>query len=206
MGGMNSGRSDQGGKKSTEDCRSLDVLQLQRGGLLKNGNSFTWSWTRHCEKMAAIQVNVSENQLTLDYRHQNNGSEWKSHKYPVLLEWLPCNYGGLRAWFKCPASGCGRRVAKLYIGSAGIFACRHCYQLAYACQRENADDRATRQAGKIRDRLGWEPGILNGHGDKPKGMHWQTYQRLVFEHDASVNISLIWMQKQIQMMSASLEK
>ncbi len=24
----------------------------------------------------------------------------------------------------------------------------------------------------------WEPGILNGHGGKPKGMHWRTYERL----------------------------
>ncbi len=206
MGGMNSGRRDQGGKKTTEDCRSLDVRKLQRDGLLNNGSSFGWSWTRNGEKIASIQLKVGDNRVTLDYRHQRNSSEWKNQNYPVLLEWTPCNYGGLRAWFKCPASGCDRRVAKLHIGSAGIFACRHCYQLAYASQRENADDRATRQAGKIRNRLGWEPGILNGHGEKPKGMHWQTYHRLVFEHDTLVNISLIWMQRQIQMMSANLEK
>ena len=206
MGGMNSGRRDQGGKKITEDCRSLDVSKLQRDGLLNNGKSFDWNWTCNGEKMASIQLKVGENRVTLDYKHQSNGNEWKSQNYPVMLEWTHCNYGGLRAWFKCPANGCGRRVAKLHIGSAGIFACSHCYQLAYACQRENADDRATRQAGKIRDRLGWEPGILNGHGDKPKGMHWQTYQKLVFEHDAFVNISLIRMQRQIQMLGASWEK
>ena len=206
MGGMNSGRRDQGGKKTTEDCRSLDVRKLQRDGLLNNGSSFGWSWTRNGEKIASIQLKVGDNRVTLDYRHQRSSSEWNNHNYPVMLEWTPCNYGGLRAWFKCPVSGCDRRVAKLHIGSAGIFACRHCYQLAYASQRENADDRATRQAGKIRNRLGWEPGILNGHGEKPKGMHWQTYHRLVFEHDTLVNISLIWMQRQIQMMSANLEK
>lgn len=197
MGGMNSGRRNQGGKRTTEDCRSLDVRQLQRDGLLTNENSFGWSWTRNGEKMASIQVKVKDNRVILDYRHQSNGSEWKNQNYPILLEWTPCNYGGLRAWFKCPASGCGRRVAKLHIGSAGIFACRHCYQLAYACQRENSDDRATRQVEKIRERLGWLPGILNGHGIKPKGMHWQTYHRLVFEHDTFVNVSLAYMQKLI---------
>ena len=202
MGGINSGRRDQGGKNTTEDFRYLDVRRLQRDGLLKNTNSFSWSWTQNGEKMASIQLHVSDNQVTLDYRHQSKGSEWTSHKYPVLLEWLPCNYGGLRAWFKCPASGCDRRVAKLHLGSAGIFACRHCYQLAYASQRENADDRATRQAAKIRDRLGWQPGILNGPGDKPKGMHWRTYHRLVFEHDTFVNVSLAYMQKLIGKMRA----
>ena len=205
MGGMNSGRRDQGGKKTTEDCRSLDVRKFQRDGLLKNGKSFGWNWTRNGEKMASIQVQVKDNRVILDYRHQWNGSEWKNQNYPVLLEWTPCNYGGLRAWFKCPASGCGRRVAKLHLGSAGIFACRHCYQLAYASQRENADDRATRQAAKIRDRLGWQPGILNGPGDKPKGMHWRTYQRLVIEHDTSVNQSLAWMAKRLDHVQGVLD-
>ncbi|MGZ8982775.1 MAG: hypothetical protein ACXW11_02330 [Methylotenera sp.] len=202
MGGMNSGRRNQGGKKTTEDCRSLDVRQLQKDALLEDGKSFGWSWTRNGEKMASIQVQVKDNRVTLNYRHQSNGSEWETHNYPVLLEWTPCNYGGLRAWFRCPASGCGRRVAKLHIGSAGIFACRHCYQLAYASQRANADDRATRQADKIRNRLGWVPGIFYGHGIKPKGMHWKAYQRLVFEYDSLVNIILAGMQKQLQMMRA----
>ena len=42
----------------------------------------------------------------------------------------------LDAAFICPAAGCGRRVAILYRG--GIFACRHCYRLAYASSREDA--------------------------------------------------------------------
>ena len=203
MGGMNSGRRDQSGKKTTENCRSLDVRQLQRDGLLNNGNSFGWSWTCNGEKIASIQLKVGENRVTLDYRHQKNGSEWENYNYFVMLEWTPCNYGGSRAWFKCPASGCVRRVAKLHIGSAGIFACRHCYELAYASQPENADDRAARHVNKIRDRLGWEAGILNGHGDKPKGMHWHTYYQVVFKHDSLVNVSLAVMQKRLEMMRAS---
>jgi hypothetical protein len=42
-------------------------------------------------------------------------------------------------WFICPAVGCGRCVAILYGG--GIFACRHCYRLAYASSREEAGGR-----------------------------------------------------------------
>jgi hypothetical protein len=42
----------------------------------------------------------------------------------------------------------------------------------------------------IRRRLGWEPGILNGSGLKPKGMHWRTFERLQAEHDAHVAQSL----------------
>ena len=79
-------------------------------------------------------------------------------------------------------------MAILYCG--GIFACRHCYRLAYPSQREPDDDRAARQAEKIRERLGWVPGILNGAGGKQKGMRWQNFWRLSMQHNALVNESL----------------
>ena len=79
---------------------------------------------------------------------------------------------------------CGRRVAILYGGK--VFACRHCQRLAHDCQRERLDDRAARQADKLRDRLGWIPGALNGGGPKPKWMRWQTFRRLKARHDEQV--------------------
>jgi hypothetical protein len=84
-------------------------------------------------------------------------------------------------------------VAILFGGS--IFACRHCHDLAYACQRERDDDRAARRADKIRSRLGWPPGILNGGGDKPKGMHWRTYWRLQEQYWAQASKVLAAMHK-----------
>ena len=72
-----------------------------------------------------------------------------------------------------------------------LYACRRCHRLAYKCQRETPDDRASRQADKLRDRLGWEAGIHNGNGYKPKGMHWRTFERLEARHDALVNASLM---------------
>jgi hypothetical protein len=122
-----------------------------------------------------------------------------------MLSWTACHYGGKRAWFICPAKGCGQRVALLYLGGSGIFACRHCYQLAYACQREVSYDRATRRADKIRKQLEWEPGILNGKGFKPKGMHWKTYQKLVMSHNDFVHASLVELSRKIGIMEKSLE-
>ena len=43
---------------------------------------------------------------------------------------------------------------------------------------------------KLRKRLGWEAGLLNGNGGRPKGMHWETYERLERRHDALVQVSL----------------
>ena len=124
----------------------------------------------------------------LCYRTKRNGEAWKDREVPVRLTTTPCKFGGERYWFECPALGCGRRVAILYLGT--IPACRHCFRLAYPSQRETEYDRAGRRADRIRERLGWEPGFLNGIGDKPKGMHWRTYERLVHDHNRNVNQSV----------------
>jgi hypothetical protein len=187
MGGFGSGRG-QGGKDTTSDMRPLDIRKLQRDGLLTPGRACGWNWLRNGETMASINIRTEADRVILDYRSRSNGGEWQPMEYPVHLEWTPCNLGGRRAWFRCPARGCGRRVAILYGGS--VFACRHCHRLAYASQREPDHDRAARRADTIRRLLGWEPGFLNGAGSKPKGMHWCNFERLKAEHDGFVEVSL----------------
>ena len=194
MGGRGSGRRWRSGAGyTTEDYRTFDVRRLQRDGLLKAGHAFSWQWLRNGEEVASIRVETEEGRIILSYRHRSRGGEWESMEYPVALDWTPCAYGGRRAWFICPARGCGKRVAILYCG--GVFACRRCYRLAYPRQRESAPDRAARRAGKIRKRLGWKPGILNGVGGKPKGMHGRTFQRLMCEHDVLADVALADIQR-----------
>ncbi len=203
MGGMGSGRRYQGGKDTTSDMRALDVRRLQRDGLLAPGRAFGWNWSRNGESIASIQIRTEAERVILQYRSRNNGGEWKAMEYPVRLDWTGCNLGGQRVWFICPAQGCGRRVAILYGGS--VFACRHCHKLNYQCQRESDDDRAARRADTIRRRLGWDPGILNGNGSKPKGMHWRTFERLRAEHDAFVSTSLAGMAERLGLFEDRLE-
>lgn len=205
MGGIGSGRRYQGGKDTTSDYRSLDVRRLQRDDLLIPDRSFGWNWYRNGEKVASIQIHTQVDRVILDYRHRKGEEEWKALDYPVMLDWTVCRYGGRRAGFFCPASGCGRRVALLYIGGSGIFACRHCYQLAYACQWETLDDRAARRADKIRDRLVWDRGILNDKGCKPKGMHWKTFQQLTARHDAFVDVSLVGIARRLGILKNLLD-
>ena len=71
-----------------------------------------------------------------------------------------------------------------------MFACRHCHRLAYPSQSEAPDDQAYRRTDKLRDRLGWEAGVLNGEGFKPKGMHWLTFDRLKARHENLFSLSL----------------
>lgn len=172
--------------------------------MLAPNQAFGWNWSRKDETVASIQARTEPGRVILTYRHKRGGTEWKDKSYPVQLEWTPCNFGGERPWFLCPVQGCGRRVAILYGG--GIFACRHCYQLAYLSQRETHDNRAARRADKIRERLNWEQGILNPKGwQKPKGMHWRTFERLNKEHDAFVAISLAGMAARLNLLGESLD-
>ncbi len=198
MGGSGSGRGYQGGKDTTSDMRTLDIRRLQRNGLLTTGRASGWQWTRNGEEVASIQIRCEAGCVMLSYQSRSNGCEWQAMAYAVHLEWTACTLGGRRAWFRCPANGCGRRVAILYGGT--IFACRHCYRLAYASQREAEDDRARRRAEKIRTRLGWPAGIANPEGGKPKGMHWQTFRRLTAAHDAHAEASLAGVVKWLESM------
>lgn len=181
MGGIGSGRRYQGGKDTTEDSLPLDIRKLQRAGLLTPGNSFSWQWTVNDRPVASIGVRVEVETVTLVYRSACGGEvELEDVEHSIRMDRTACTYGGARHWWLCPM--CGGRVALLY-GPGRYFACRRCLKLVYACQREAADDRAARRADRIRRKLGWKPGILNGTGDRPKGMHWRTYERLTHCHN-----------------------
>ena len=194
MGGFGSGRG-QGGKNTTSDMHPLDIRRLHRAGMLTPGRIFSWQWSVCGREVASIQIRTEVDRVILDYRSRSNGGEWRPMEYPVYLEWTGCTLGGRRPWFLCPGQGCGRRVAVLYGGS--VYACRHCHRLNYLCQRETDVDRAVRRADKIRARLKWQAGILNGNGWKPKGMHWTTFERLRAEHDVFVGASLAGMAKRL---------
>ena len=86
-----------------------------------------------------------------------------------------------------------------------VYACRHCHKLAYQTQREQAHDRAGSQADRIRKRLGWDAGILNMPGGKPKGMHWRTFERLQAAHDAHTNQALAGMEAKLGLAKGRLE-
>lgn len=203
MGGMGSGRRYGSEKSTTEDYRQLDVRRLQRDGLLTPGQNFGWNWLRNGETVASIQIRTEAERLILNYQNRSHGGEWQRMEYSVYLEWTGCALGGRRVWFQCPGQRCGRRVAILYGG--GVFACRHCHDLAYESQREASDYRAIRRADTIRARLGWHPGIAFPIGDKPKGMHWRTYWRLRKEYNAFVQSSLTGAAERLGLLDQRLE-
>lgn len=183
------GRRAGSGKAIVEGCRSIDVLDWHRRGYLRMAQEFSWTWTRDGERVAWINVQSDHNRVCLEYRVRSHGEDWSDVEQLVAIEWAPCRFGGERPWFLCSvvSSGvcCGRSVTRLY-GAGRLFACRHCSQLAYASQQEAARWRGIGKAQKIRMRLGGSPNMLEEFPDKPKGMHWRTYERRRAAHDAAI--------------------
>jgi len=198
MGGFGSGRH--GGKEAVSRMRTLDVRKLKRDGHLQPGCFGQLTWSRGGEVIASIGFGAEEGAVRLMYKVREHDGVWEEMDYRVHLDWTACNYGGSRVWFRCPS--CYGRVALLYGGK--VYACRHCYQLVYDCQRETVGGRAIRRAGKLRERLQWEPGILNDDGWKPKWMRWQTFHRLSARHNALVQYSLEGMQSKLDKLGGRL--
>lgn len=168
MGNSNSGR--RGGKGTTQGRNALDIRKLQRDGTLTPGTRHVFAWTRYGQPNGSINISVNTDSVNLIYRHSNTDMH-----YPVMIEWTACNFGGRRAWWRCPC--CNKRVALLYSGK--MFACRHCMNLTYESTRMAESSKAYARADKVRVSLGWCAGVANPAGDRPKGMHWKTYgQRL----------------------------
>jgi hypothetical protein len=205
MGATGSGR--QNGGRCTDDMRSLDVRKVHRTGSLTAGSSVSWQWSRNGVVVASINLRAEADRVVLNYNNRSrhrNGGDWEPMSYAVRLAWTGCALGGQRVWWVCPANGCGRRVALLH--GSRFFACRRCHRLAYRSQRETDDARAMRRANAIRHRLGWGAGVLNGDGNKPKGMHWRTYWGLRAQYNDALSKALEGMTSQFDRLRGRLDE
>ena len=196
VGGVGSGNWYRFDKKGTTDeCQGIDVRYLHRNGLLKPDHSFSLRWSRAGRETGSIRGIAFRDRVILLYRHRSGlAREWEDVQEPVPLEWTACNFGGERPWFVCPGAGCGRRVAVLY-GPGRYFLCRHCYDLTYQSQRENGMYRALHKAQAIRERLGGSANMTEPFPEKPKGMHWRTYERLWWQHHEVEMAQLVGMRE-----------
>ena len=185
MGGSGSGTwYGRATKTTTASCRTLDVRLLQRQGIFHRTTTGQITWSERGQQVAAIAWTVQRsangntvNGLVLDYTATPFNGAPEAISYSVPIDWTPCNYGNARPWFRCPATGCGRRVALLYL-CYRYFVCRHCNDLVYASQREDAADRARERLQALRVRLGGSPNLMTPFPRKPKRMHWRTFTRL----------------------------
>jgi ribosomal protein L37E len=173
-----------GGKTTVESCQSIDVLHWNRLGYFRYSPWFSWVRTRDGERLASVEIR--HHSVILKYRSRPYGEDWSDVEQWVIIAWTPCRFGGERPWFVCSAESngvdCGRRVTKLY-SVGGLFACRHCHRLAYESQHESTRHRGLGKARKIRMQLGGSANMFKEFPDKPKHMHWRTYDRLRRAHN-----------------------
>jgi hypothetical protein len=163
---------------STSGLLKLDVRALKRAGALRPGVVCSVAWGDG--RSITVHTDRHGDCLTLDYKTRRHGkTEWTSRTDRVWLETTPCHYGGERVWFTCP--GCLSRRAVLFCAK-GIFRCRGCHDLAYTSTRQDAIDRGTNRIRALQRKLGAPIGFpIWRIPDKPAGMHWRTYDRLVFQ-------------------------
>jgi hypothetical protein len=188
MGGIGSGGHNLR-HGTVQGCRSLDVNAMHGAGGLQPSYLGGWEWWGgNGERIANIGLRADDSALTLNYRYRAHDGDWQDIEQRVPIDWTPCRFGGRRPWFTCAcwSNGryCGRRVAKLYLGGH-LFACRHCYRLSYQSQRESSIGRALWIANKLRMKLGGRSGMASPLPDKPQGMHWTTFERLLDRIDAA---------------------
>ena len=174
MGGYGSGRRRYG-KATTSDFSQLDIREWQRKGRIIAGHSF-WLWGCGGAAVLCVKVRIETDQAIFCYDHGRAESGGQNEEFVARLVRTPCNYGGARAWFLCPIKGCGRRVAILYAGAT--LACRRCHQLSYPSQQQSRIKRGLYRSQEIRMKLGGSANVTLPFPEKPRGMHWRTYERI----------------------------
>jgi hypothetical protein len=109
---------------------------------------------------------------TTDALKLSNRVSGEPLSYEIQIVRTPMHFGEQREWFLCP--DCHKRFAILYVSSRR-FLCRRCNGLAYRTQQGRAHGRQLIKAERLWKRAGLEFG---GDGEKPKWMHWRTFNRL----------------------------
>lgn len=135
------GRYSYSGRLVADSQHKISIYYLRKHNFLSGymGGSLDWSCRGEKTGSIGIEVKISDEEkfARLHYiiTRRSNGQK-DNFDYKVSIISTDCHFGGKRYWFKCPAKGCGRMVAKLYQGQ-DIFACRHCYNLTYESRNEN---------------------------------------------------------------------
>lgn len=173
MGGYGSGRP--GWRPRASEMLRLDVTRLRREGMLAPGRLSTLVWSFSGGRESTVGIRGEVGAVVLEYRVWTPDGPPQRVEERLAVKWSPCPFGGASASLICPS--CGKPARVFY--AKRFFRCKRCLNVAYQSQLERKGDRMMRKAHRLRGRLGWSH---EAHlPDKPKGMRWKTYFRLVRE-------------------------
>jgi hypothetical protein len=159
-----------------EDQLSLDAARIPR---LNGEDAFSATIRWESGQSVGLRFDPLQEQLILRWRADGTACQ-----QTVSLTTTGPNFGGKRRWFVCDQSG--DRVRKLYWcpvqgRTGGGWYGRRAIGLTYYSQRLSRSDRPMLRAQRIRRKLGSDDGT--GEPEKPNGMHWATYNRLLDRAD-----------------------
>lgn len=126
-------------KTTVERCLTLNINELIRdskgNSALRPGFIGSIDWSSGSKVSASTTMVDGLMVLRLDFVKND-----ESVSQDIVIEYSDMPKGGIRPWFRCPVAKndvpCCRRVGRLYLPAWGrLFACRHCYELAYASQQ-----------------------------------------------------------------------
>lgn len=165
-----------------ESGLKLSLPGLMRDGLLVPNSmcsgTLRWTNTYTGDEVASFAYQAGFNSPHLAWlRLQSNRLD-----QTIQLVSEPRYFGGRQWYFRCPKTW--RKASVLWMPpGAKEFSCRQRWgrQVAYSSQFETWFDRACTGSRRLRRRLD-QRGIFDVVGDmlppKPKGMRWQTYNRI----------------------------
>lgn len=156
----------------TEDFRQIDLATFPKA-VLTYGGAGRIRWFREDRETASINYTVSHEGVILSYYVGKAGCRQAIDDF-VEFDRVPQPFGGCRKWFLCP--GCQKRCRVLYGGTR--FQCRACVGATYESQYDRVGLASFNRSLVIREKLGGPFGLDWPFPSKPKGMHWNTYQRL----------------------------
>jgi hypothetical protein len=111
--------------------------------------------------------------MELNYKYRSAGEdEWRDVNELIPFAYTDQHFGGGRRWFQCKRSRrlCAVEGRSTAVGSAGTSPTKRSMKMPAAAQISKAQ--------KLRKRLGGSECTDDPFPDKPKGMHWRTYERL----------------------------
>ena len=198
MGGYGSGRQEYATTPTVEECYQLDADYLT-DGVDHPGNAYAtkrWDPRRHATVDLTVHFEGNDDadratHVRLEYTVDPPAGDRFEEEHPVPIEYTEPNFGGVRPWFRCPGvvdgEECHDRVRKLYLPNGGRYwLCRECYDLGYRSSRTSGDpvkqaELRYRRAFAKADAKNRRPHPNNApyFPDKPKGMHWDTFDDLI---------------------------
>jgi len=125
---MSKGRPRSSERIFVEECGVLDVAELPRPVIPPEPDPEEARWHKFMYPNGRPNPSVGVSSLWADGQ--------RTYASIKLTTTIP-HFGGVRYWYVCPQ--CRRRVRKLYTTDADrVYACRHCWGLAYECQHRKS--------------------------------------------------------------------